>query len=187
MPSATTPRAPSKTPWLPTPRDRLPNAHGLALYFPIPTDRLYRHQQNPQFGLFDRFRVGQLPGRKDLRAYDRYSRTANDDPFGLMATKILYTGYIISYGDVDWYTITVTGGGSLNISLTSVPGNCDIDVELYNGEGSFVAGSNSGSYVQSEYISVTATAQTYFIIVYSFDGFNLSDSYYLNLYGTATY
>ncbi len=104
-----------------------------------------------------------------------------------MATKILYTGYIISYGDVDWYTITVTGGGSLNISLTSVPGNCDIDVELYNGEGSFVAGSNSGSYVQSEYISVTATAQTYFIIVYSFDGFNLSDSYYLNLYGTATY
>jgi hypothetical protein len=94
-------------------------------------------------------------------------------------------GLISPSGDLDHYRFVITTGGTITLSLTTLPG--DYDLRLYNSAGTQVAISQNGG-TSSETINYTAAAGTYFARVYGYNGANSATVCYtlrVNL-GTAT-
>ncbi len=96
------------------------------------------------------------------------------------------TGQIEASGDVDHYRFVITTGGTITLSLTTLPVNYNL--RLVNNAGSILATSaNTGT--TNETINYTVTAGTYFARVYSSSSsiFNASSCYTLRVQlGTAT-
>lgn len=78
-------------------------------------------------------------------------------------------GLINTTTDNDYYKFTITNGGTLTVSLTTLPG--DFDVRLYNSAQTQVGISQNGS-TTSESIPYTAAAGTYYVRVYGYSGAN---------------
>jgi hypothetical protein len=101
--------------------------------------------------------------------------------YGPLTPGVAYLSYIASMWDNDYYKISVPSGCQrINVSLTSIPGGCDYDLDLYNSSGYRVASSyNSGN--MDEYISyVPAVSGTYYLRVYPYgSSYSTSDSYQL--------
>lgn len=95
------------------------------------------------------------------------------------------TGLISPTGDIDNYKFVITTGGTITITLTTLP--ADYDLKLLNSAGTQVAISQNGS-TTSETISYTAAAGTYYAQVYGYNGANnASTCYTLKVQlGTAT-
>jgi hypothetical protein len=95
------------------------------------------------------------------------------------------TGLISPSGDVDNYKFTITTGGTITVTLSTLP--ADYDVKLLNSAGTQVGISQNGS-TTSETINYTATAGTYYAQVYGYNGANnASTCYTLKVQlGTAT-
>ncbi len=75
--------------------------------------------------------------------------------------------YIATPSDVDWFKVTVTTSGQLNVNLT-VPAGLDYDLELYGPDGLWKGGSYNAAGV-AESISCPATvAGTYYFRVYGY-------------------
>ena len=85
------------------------------------------------------------------------------------------TGLISPSADVDNYRFVITTGGTITVSLTTLPG--DYDLKLLNSAGTQVAISENGS-TTSESISYTAAAGTYYAQVIGYNGANSATSCY---------
>ena len=79
------------------------------------------------------------------------------------------TGLISPTADIDNYKFVITTGGTITLTLTTLPG--DYDLKLLNSAGTQVGISQNGS-TTSETISYTAAAGTYYAQVYGYNGAN---------------
>jgi hypothetical protein len=79
------------------------------------------------------------------------------------------TGLISPSGDIDNYRFVITTGGTITITLSTLPG--DYDLKLLNSAGTQIAISQAGG-TTSESISRTYTAGTYYAQVYGWNGAN---------------
>ncbi|MGB8192419.1 MAG: reprolysin-like metallopeptidase [Chitinophagaceae bacterium] len=78
-------------------------------------------------------------------------------------------GLISPTGDVDYYKFVITTGGTITITLTTLPG--DYDLYLYNSAGTLQQSSENGG-TTSETIARTVTAGTYYVRVVGWNGAN---------------
>ncbi len=89
------------------------------------------------------------------------------------------SGLVYPSGDIDLYKIIVSNAGSINLALTNLP--ADYDLQLLNGSGTQVAISQNGG-TGNESISYTAAAGTYYARVYGFSSaFHASSCYTLRV------
>ena len=92
-------------------------------------------------------------------------------------------GLISPSADLDHYKFVITTGGTITITLTTLP--ADYDLRLYNSAGTQVAISqNSGT--ASESIAYTAAAGTYYARVYGYNNANNASSCYTLKVATGT-
>jgi len=94
-------------------------------------------------------------------------------------------GLLNPSGDVDLYKFSITTGGTISLSLTTLPAN--FDLQLLNSAGSALVSSTKAG-TTSESISYTAAAGTYYARVYSSKkAFNATSCYTVRVnLGTAT-
>lgn len=93
-------------------------------------------------------------------------------------------GTIGSSTDVDYYKFVITTGGTITVTLGTLP--ADYDLKLYNSSGTQVGISQNGS-TTSESISYTAAAGTYYAYVYGYNGATSATCYTLKVaLGTAS-
>jgi hypothetical protein len=85
------------------------------------------------------------------------------------------TGLISPSGDIDNYKFVITTGGTITVTLGTLPG--DYDLKLLNSAGTQVGISQNGS-TTSETINYTAAAGTYYAQVYGYNGANSSTTCY---------
>ncbi|MBC9931996.1 reprolysin-like metallopeptidase [Chitinophaga qingshengii] len=85
------------------------------------------------------------------------------------------TGLISPSGDVDHYRFVITTGGTITITLRTLPG--DYDLKLLNSAGTQVAISQAAG-TSNETISRTVTPGTYYAQVYGYSGANSATSCY---------
>lgn len=85
------------------------------------------------------------------------------------------TGLISPSGDVDHYKFVITTGGTITITLRTLPG--DYDLKLLNSAGTQLAISQAAG-TSNETISRTVTPGTYYAQVYGYNGANSSTSCY---------
>ncbi len=85
------------------------------------------------------------------------------------------TGLISPSGDIDDYKFVITTGGTITLTLTTLPG--DYDLKLLNSSGTQLAISQNGG-TTSESISYTAAAGTYYAQVYGYNKANSATSCY---------
>lgn len=85
------------------------------------------------------------------------------------------TGLISPSADVDHYKFVITTGGTITVSLSTLP--ADYDLKLLNSAGTQVGISQNGS-TTSESISYTAAAGTYYAQVFGYNGANNASSCY---------
>ncbi|AEV98828.1 peptidase [Niastella koreensis] len=85
------------------------------------------------------------------------------------------TGLISPSGDIDNYKFVITTGGTITITLGTLPG--DYDLKLLNSSGTQLAISQAGG-TTSESISRTMTAGTYYAQVYGYNGANSASTCY---------
>jgi hypothetical protein len=94
-------------------------------------------------------------------------------------------GTIAARNDNDYYRLNITNGGTITISLTTLPANYDL--ALLNSGGSVLATSaNNGT--ANETINTTVSAGTYYIRVYPRNNgaWNAGSCYTLQVTGTAS-
>jgi hypothetical protein len=85
------------------------------------------------------------------------------------------TGLISPTGDIDNYKFVITTGGTITITLGTLPG--DYDLKLLNSSGTQLAISQAGG-TSSETINRTMTPGTYYAQVYGYNGANSATSCY---------
>jgi hypothetical protein len=85
------------------------------------------------------------------------------------------TGLISPSGDIDNYKFVITTGGTITVTLGTLPG--DYDLKLLNSAGTQVGISQNGS-TTSETINYTAAAGTYYAQVYGYMNANSATSCY---------
>ena len=81
------------------------------------------------------------------------------------------TGLISPTGDIDNYKFVITTGGTITITLTTLP--ADYDLKLLNSAGTQLAISQAGG-TTSETINYTAVAGTYYAQAFGYNGANSS-------------
>jgi Pregnancy-associated plasma protein-A/Bacterial pre-peptidase C-terminal domain/Secretion system C-terminal sorting domain/Fibronectin type III domain len=100
-----------------------------------------------------------------------YDNTTNGTTSG--AAQIPFNtdikGLINTTTDVDYYKFVITTGGSITVTLGTLPG--DFDLKLFNSAGTQVAISQNGG-TTSETINYTAAAGTYYAQVFGYNGAN---------------
>ncbi|MGZ5287648.1 MAG: T9SS type A sorting domain-containing protein, partial [Flavisolibacter sp.] len=93
------------------------------------------------------------------------------------------TGLISPSGDNDYYKFVITTGGTITITLTTLP--ADYDIRIYRSNGSQVA-SSSRNGTNSETINYTAAAGTYYARIYGYRNANHATSCYTLRVATGT-
>jgi Secretion system C-terminal sorting domain/Bacterial pre-peptidase C-terminal domain/Fibronectin type III domain len=93
------------------------------------------------------------------------------------------TGLINPTGDVDHYKFVITTGGTITVTLGTLPG--DYDVKILNSAGTQVAISQLGG-TSAETINYTAAAGTYYVQVYGYAGANSATVCYTLRVATGT-
>ena len=79
-------------------------------------------------------------------------------------------GLINPVNDVDYYKFVITTGGTATVTLTTLPGDYDIQLLKSNGTTQLAISQNGGT--TSETITRTYTAGTYYLRVYGYNGAN---------------
>ena len=92
-------------------------------------------------------------------------------------------GQINPSGDVDYYKFTVTVGGSLTVSLTTLPG--DYDLRVVNSAGVTMGLSQNGA-TTSESINLNLSAGIYYARIYGWNGASSATSCYTMRVQTST-
>lgn len=102
----------------------------------------------------------------------------NNETFGTAVSIPFNTdikGLISPSGDNDYYKFVITNGGSITITLTTLP--ADYDIRLFNSAQTQVAISQKSG-TNSETINYTASAGTYYVRVYGYNNVNNASSCY---------
>jgi hypothetical protein len=86
------------------------------------------------------------------------------------------TGLISPSGDIDYYKFVITTGGTATVTLTTLPGDYDLQLLSSNGTTQLAISQNGGT--TSETISRTYTAGTYYLRVYGFQNANSATNCY---------
>ncbi|MGZ8537090.1 MAG: reprolysin-like metallopeptidase [Flavisolibacter sp.] len=94
------------------------------------------------------------------------------------------TGLISPSADNDYYKFVITTGGTISITLSTLPG--DYDVRLYNSTGTTQVAISQNGGTTSETINYTAAAGTYYVRVYGYNGANSASSCYTLKVATGT-
>jgi len=94
------------------------------------------------------------------------------------------TGLISPSGDNDYYKFVITTGGTITITLSTLP--ADYDVRLYNSTGTTQVGISQNGGTTSETINYTAAAGTYYVRVYGYNNANNATSCYTLKVATGT-
>lgn len=105
----------------------------------------------------------------------------NDDvsqAYGLLSSGITYNAYIQTNGDVDIYHFT-TSGGSISISLSSLPSGTNYDLELYNSAGQLVGTSYNGGSINESINGFVSAGKYYIYISPTTTASSTTDSYQL--------
>jgi hypothetical protein len=92
-------------------------------------------------------------------------------------------GLISPTGDVDYYRFVISTGGTISLTLTTLP--FDYDLRLYNSAGTQLGSSANGG-TSSETINYTAAAGTYYARVIGYNGANSSTVCYTLRVATGT-
>ncbi|HEV7779649.1 MAG TPA: zinc-dependent metalloprotease family protein [Chitinophagaceae bacterium] len=79
-------------------------------------------------------------------------------------------GLISPTGDVDFYKFVITTGGTATVTLSTLPGDYDLQLLSSNGTTQLAVSENGGT--SSETITRTYTAGTYYLRVYGYNGAN---------------
>lgn len=79
-------------------------------------------------------------------------------------------GLINPVNDIDYYKFVITTGGTATVTLTTLPGDYDIQLLSSNGTTQLAISQNGST--TSETISRTYTAGTYYLRVYGYNGAN---------------
>ena len=79
-------------------------------------------------------------------------------------------GLINPVNDIDYYKFVITTGGTATVTLTTLPGDYDIQLLKSNGTTQLAISQNGGT--TSETITRTYTAGTYYLRVYGYNGAN---------------
>lgn len=85
------------------------------------------------------------------------------------------TGLISPSGDIDHYKFVITTGGTITITLRTLPG--DYDLKLLNSSGGQIAISQAGG-TSNETITRTVNPGTYYAQVYGYNGANSATTCY---------
>lgn len=93
------------------------------------------------------------------------------------------TGLISPSADNDYYKFVITTGGTITITLSTLPG--DYDIRLFNSAQTQVGISQNGG-TSSETINYTAAAGTYYVRVYGYNNANNATSCYTLRVATGT-
>ncbi|MGZ3853528.1 MAG: T9SS type A sorting domain-containing protein, partial [Flavisolibacter sp.] len=104
----------------------------------------------------------------------------------LIPTNTDVFGTISARGDVDYYKFTITTGGTITVSLTTLP--ADYNLSLLQSNGTTVIQSSTNTGTANETINTTVSAGTYYLKVYPKNNgaFNASSCYTLRVQtGTA--
>jgi hypothetical protein len=125
-----------------------------------------------------------LSGTSCISTYDNSTNGATSGA-ALIPFNSNITGLINTSTDVDYYKFNITTGGTIAITLTTLP--ADFDLYLYNSAGTQV-GSSLNASTTSETINYTATSGTYYLKVIGYTGaLSTSTCYTLKVaLGTAT-
>ena len=100
-----------------------------------------------------------------------------------VSTNVNITGLISPSGDNDYYKFTTTSPNTyIKIDLTNLP--ADYDLKLYNSSGTTLATSQNGGTTAEQIKRNTASAATYYVRVYGYNGANSSTSCYNLLIST---
>jgi hypothetical protein len=86
------------------------------------------------------------------------------------------TGLISPSGDIDYYKFVITTGGTATVTLTTLPGDYDLQLLSSNGTTQLAISQNGGT--TSETISRTYTAGTYYLRVYGYQNANSATNCY---------
>ncbi len=114
-----------------------------------------------------------------------YDVTGNDATSGAATIPLNtdVTGLISPSADIDNYKFVITTGGTINVTLGTLPG--DYDLKLLNSAGTQVGISQNGS-TTSESIAYTAAAGTYYAQVFGYNGANSATTCYTLRVATGT-
>ncbi|MDF2189995.1 reprolysin-like metallopeptidase [Paraflavitalea sp. CAU 1676] len=93
------------------------------------------------------------------------------------------TGLISPSADNDYYKFTITAGGTITVTLGTLP--ADYDIRLFNSAQTQVGISQAGG-TSSETINYTAAAGTYYLRVYGYSNANNASSCYTLRVATGT-
>jgi Secretion system C-terminal sorting domain/Bacterial pre-peptidase C-terminal domain/Fibronectin type III domain len=93
------------------------------------------------------------------------------------------TGLISPTGDIDHYRFVITTGGTITLTLGTLP--ADYDLRLLNSAGTQIAISENGS-TTGETISTTLAAGTYYAQVFGYNGANNATTCYTLRVATGT-
>lgn len=102
----------------------------------------------------------------------------NNETFGAAVTIPFNSdikGLVNPSGDNDYYKFVITNGGTITITLNTLP--ADYDIRLFNSAQSQVAISQKSG-TNAETINYTAAAGTYFVRVYGYNNANNANSCY---------
>lgn len=92
------------------------------------------------------------------------------------------SGCIRPTGDSDFYTFQVSQNGVLNISVTSVPDNINMEMKLYNGNKTALKTFGYGAVGENRIFDYSVSAGTYYLQLYDYNSNGSSkDQYQLKL------
>ncbi|MBL0357411.1 MAG: fibronectin type III domain-containing protein [Chitinophagaceae bacterium] len=94
------------------------------------------------------------------------------------------TGLLSPSGDNDYYKFVITTGGTITLTLTTLP--ADYDLRLYSSNGTTQVGISQNGSTTSETINYTAAAGTYYARVYGYNNANNATSCYTLKVATGT-
>lgn len=108
----------------------------------------------------------------------------NDTPatsYGPLSPGTTYQSYIWTANDYDGYYINVTSLNPIIINLTNIPAGTDYELDLYDENVNWLDSSyNIGNTDEYIYFTPTTTGR-YYILVYSYDGYNTTQPYSLHI------
>jgi hypothetical protein len=93
-------------------------------------------------------------------------------------------GLLSPSGDIDYYKFVINTGGTISLTLTTLP--ADYDVRLYNSTGTTQVAISQNGGTTSETINYSAAAGTYYVRVYGYNNANNATSCYTLKVATGT-
>ncbi|TKJ43136.1 hypothetical protein CEE36_05140 [candidate division TA06 bacterium B3_TA06] len=103
-----------------------------------------------------------------------------DDAYGPLDFETTYESWISTWDDVDYYYFVPASDGWIGIDLYSLPE----DYDLYLCDSNYdLIDASENEYTESEWIEFEGSAsETYYVVVVPFEGYDATDSYYLEIY-----